>query len=221
MAALSIPEQHQLGLAKILALPDDVVDRLIAALENVAPSSRSVDIIQGVALTAPDLLPEDDMRSVVSTLYSLYNLRAVVDVPLTRFLKDLMSGLKGSGNPTLQSIDTEALETRLRRLTTIPSLELSAKAFSLQREHEHLFHDAQIFTDLRPVFKKDVSEDPVGMVLAYTLKVIFHDGTRHKEVYFALDADDVTRLKQVVERAEAKSDTLKRLLEAKEIRRMA
>jgi len=222
MAALSIPEQYQSGLAKIATLPNARIDELISSLKNVNPSSRSADFVSSAIEKVPDLASNEDLKSAVVTLYSLYMLRAVVRLPISRFVPDLLAAAKDSGSPTLRSAaDDPDFKSKLQRLMTIDSLELSAKAFSLEREHEHLFHDAQIFTDLRPVFNKDVSAEPIGMVLAYTMKLIFHDGTRHKEFYLALDEDDIARLKKVVERAETKADTLRRLLETKQIRRMA
>lgn len=223
MPTFAIPEHQQSALIRIRELSDGAFDQFIRALENVEPTAKSADLFENVKRQAPDLMAIEDLRSALSTLYSLYNLRAMVDVSSTHFIRDLLRAIQDSGNEHLKFSDTEkgAFEERLVRLMDIGPLNLSSKAFMLQREHEHLFHDVQLFTDLRPVFGANPSEEPIGMVLAYTLKVVYHGARQHEELYIALDSDDVAKLKSVIERAETKAETLKRLLSAKQIRPMA
>lgn len=53
------------------------------------------------------------------------------------------------------------------------------------------------------------------MLLEHTLKIVFHDGFRHRELYMALDTSDISRLREVIDRAEKKAASLKSLLNSK------
>jgi hypothetical protein len=103
----------------------------------------------------------------------------------------------------------------------LPSLNVVAvKAKELQMEAERTFCDARVITDLRPVFGGNVAESPTSMVIVHTLKVGYHgtNSARHRELFMSLDADDIAKLKKVLDRAEEKTKTLKSKLDAAGIR---
>jgi hypothetical protein len=54
----------------------------------------------------------------------------------------------------------KAIAPFAERLSTLLNLEcllLAARAMDIGTEHDRVFHDARIFTDVRPVFGPDVS----------------------------------------------------------------
>jgi hypothetical protein len=103
------------------------------------------------------------------------------------------------------------------RLLSVDSLVFLAKANALQRDHEKIFHSAKILTDIRPVFHV-ANQPPADMILEYTLKLVYHDGSRrHREIYMVLDQRDIVALRETIGRAEQKAASLKALCESKEI----
>jgi hypothetical protein len=97
---------------------------------------------------------------------------------------------------------------------------VDAKAKELQLEAEHTFCDARVVTDLRPVFGGNISDSPEAMILVHTLKLGYHDSgsQTHKEMYLALDADDVVKLAEILRRAQEKTKTLKGKMDSAGIR---
>jgi len=77
-----------------------------------------------------------------------------------------------------------------------------------------------VITDLRPVFKGPPDESPAGMVLFHTLKLTYWDRQRDDRSSFdiALDENDVSNLKKLLERAEMKAKTLRSQLQNSGIR---
>jgi hypothetical protein len=87
----------------------------------------------------------------------------------------------------------------------------------LKMDHQSILEDAKIVTDLRPVFDKP-GERPLGAIITHTLKIVHHESGEHKELFFALDADDVLNLKRIAERALEKMSSLKDFIKSADIK---
>lgn len=218
MPTLIIPEQYKKGLVAISKLSDSEISLLAGALKQL-PSTTWLkqDVAAAIRKALPGWEPKkaDD---VALTLQSLYQVRASSEVSLKEFVGDLVDAMEASGRPELQIASAEQSHF-VQKLETILGLEspaFLAKAGVLQRDHEHIFHAAKILTDLRPVFHAP-DEPPTDVILEYTLKIVFHDGGRHREMYMALDAQDIAHLREAIDRAEKKTASLKSLLESKGI----
>ena len=112
-------------------------------------------------------------------------------------------------SPSLQSTTAE----RISRLIQMPAIASTARAVDIQTEHSKVFHDARIFSDVRPIFGEDPSVTPEGAVINEILKIEFFEVGGLGEIYLALDRADLLRLEQLVQRALAKTDTLRGVLE--------
>ena len=178
------------------------------------------DIVAAVAPNVTGFQPQE-LNALIRTLYSLYQVRALSDASVDAFAHDLADAMNAIGNPALALTDAERnpFIKNISALLSVESLKFIAKAVSLQRDHEHIFHDVKILTDLRPVFHEP-DQEPKEMIVEYTLKIVFHDGNRHREIYMALDAEDVSHFHAVIERAEKKAASLTSLLESKGITRL-
>jgi len=86
----------------------------------------------------------------------------------------------------------------------------AAKAGPVLTEHERIFEDARILTDIRLIFHPDLSEKPNAAVVVHMLRITTRDilGDR-KAQYVALDSNDIRFLKQLMDRAIKKEETLK------------
>jgi hypothetical protein len=209
------------GLAALSALSDSEVSSLAQALssmpENVRLRQEIAEFVQG---RLPDFRP-GKIDGLVRALHSLYQARGVMETEtsLDRFIDDLADAMTSSGIPSLALTDAERnrFVQNMHKLLDVDGLSFLAKAHALQTEHERLFHDAKILTDLRPVFHAP-DEPPVDMILEYTLKIVFHDGSRrHREIFMAMDEGDIARLKKAIERAEKKAASLKALMNSKNL----
>jgi hypothetical protein len=151
-----------------------------------------------------------DLKGLVHALASLYRLRSRSDITAEVLANDVAEATSKDGY--FQGISPDLTRDRLARLLALDSLNLiDAKAKELQSEAERTFCDTRIVTDLRPVFGSNVAGSPDAMIIVHTLKIGYHDAgdQKHKEMYFALDTDDIGKLAEALRRAQDKTKALK------------
>ena len=86
---------------------------------------------------------------------------------------------------------------------------ISMKAARLAHSHERIFMNAEIITDLRPVFTSK-GDKILNMVVQHTLVLTQHDNQHHdSDFHFVMDAQDILTLKTACERAILKAQVLK------------
>jgi hypothetical protein len=220
MADLTIPEKYYSAVAKIRRLSEVDVEVLSSALQQASSTTDPRQLAAQIASKVTGI-NDQDLREIVRTLSALCQVRASAEVTVTQFAADLREAMRDSGNKELAVPDEEApgFERRISKLIQADALNVAAKAADLRVEYPKLFCDARILTDLRPVFGADPAARPIGFVFAHTLKLDFHvaDGG-HEEFYVALDSGDIAKLKDVLRRAEIKSESLRALLKEAGIR---
>jgi len=203
LPGLTIPPEQLPALQKIRAMSAESLESFAAAL-STSPRTAAI----------PDL-SSDDSESIRKTLTELYKVRSYFDVELSKFVTDIVDALQGSF-PTEQA---DTFKASLTRLLAIDSLNVEAKAFSLKGEYEHAFCTARILTDARPIYGVDPSGAPAAMMIIHTLRVSYHDeSSRLREIYIAMDQDDVTAMKEALDRADVKFKSLKNVFAAANIR---
>jgi hypothetical protein len=217
MPQLTIPEDYVAGLAQIVALPDAVINELTSAL---AESPASLDIkaatssISGKVLT----IPQKDIRRILATLLSLYSLRAFRETETDDFIDDIVRAMKRSKRPELALADSDnRFRDRLKRLLGFSAFATASKAVFLQHEHEHTLCTARIFTDARPVYGDDATSLPSVVAITHMLKLAYHEGNRLEEIHVALDKADLMKLKLLIERAESKGASFRKVFDSANI----
>lgn len=221
MATLTIPKRHHAALAKIRRLPDKEVNELASALSQ---PPATLDPQRLASLISPKVIgvSAEDLTDIIGTLCDLYVIRAARDVPIQQFTSDIVSAMRDSRDEDLHvsEEETSGLQGRLSRMLEIESLSLASKALDLRNEHHRVFCDTRILTDLRPVFGSEPSSRPIGAVIIHILKLEYHSASGHEEFYVALDPGDITKLIEVLKRAEAKAQSLRALLSELGIREL-
>jgi hypothetical protein len=108
--------------------------------------------------------------------------------------------------PKLQKFFSEALA--LHR-----SVGTAAKTGQVMTQHEHVFTNARLLTDVRPVFHPDVDDIPDAAVIVHMLRITERDASnKRSDTYYALDSNDIRRLKAIIERAIKKEDTIRKMM---------
>ena len=207
MPGLSVQKSDRAGLAILREIPDSAVNVL---LQEVEKSPSSVPVIPGVS-------PEDVER-VKDALDTMYGIRAFHDVPLKEFISDVCDSLRE--HKELDATDEPKLRERLARLLAVEPWIVAAKALVLQNEHERNFCSVRILTDARPVFANGVKGPPSAMVITHTLKLSYHEGAggHLSDIYLSFGSNDITELRDALNRAEDKAPSLRTLLEAGNVR---
>jgi hypothetical protein len=215
VARLSIPKDHQIGLVRLQALSVPTATVLLAAIVSAAEKTQSgnlsTDDLVGVGYEG---IPLDQLESILDALDGVYHARAVVEMPLDQFVKDIAESLRSLSLPNVRMSENETrqFEERLTQFMSVPGIARAAKGNILMYERERTVHGFRILTDARPIFGDDVEKPPEAIEITHTLKITYHQGTRHEEEYFALDEADLAELGLVVERAELKAKSLRAAL---------
>lgn len=213
MASLRIPEKYKSGLAAISSLPDSHFGKLLRAVEDCPAFVTVADIAAHVAQSVPEI-DGNEVERILSSLCSLYTVRIDIGITVHRLASDVFDAMRLTAEEGLKisTSEQQKFKDRLEKLLSADCLSYAAKAQGLRSDFACIFCDAKILTDLRPIFEKP-EEHPTGAVITHTLKLVYHEGGNHKELYLALDLEDITELKKILDRAESKDKSLIPFLE--------
>ena len=164
--------------------------------------------------------------------------KAQLGLPVIRAIVDavgiLQWELRGRGLSTSEVVDTvrralddaepdESLregyrnDTFKQRLVTLlelnQSLNLELKIGRLIYEQERSVQEMRIVTELRPIFRDDVDDVPVGNIALHNLRLSYFQDGEQKSFFVTLDSDDIIKLRAQLNRAEEKEASLRKALE--------
>lgn len=212
MSALTVPEEHAGGIARIKNLAPEEVDAVVHALERAtAGTERELFSLLRPVL---DSLKPKELRELIEVLRSLYGARTGMDIPADQFAAELIAAVRQREDDlrVTDPSELERLENTFERILSVHPLSMMAKARDLLYEHENTFCDARVVTDMRPVFDADIKLPPTEVVITHTLKIEYHHAGQHTEIHISVDKDDIDTLIAVLFRAQEKSATLAAVL---------
>jgi len=208
LSGLTIPKEHRPPLIKILAIPEPSFDAFVSALEK---SPNSVPAAQSIS--------SDDAEEIRDVIKELYGVRTYFDMDVSEFVLALAEDLQETEPTAFPITEVAKFNGRLTKLLTIDSVSIALKATSLKREYERRFCTARIMTDARPIYGEDPLHAPSAVLITHNLRVSYHDDSSHlKEIYFAMDSDDVADLQEVLDRADSKAKSLVSIFAAANVR---
>jgi len=206
-----IPKAAEGPLAEFIKLSDGEVERLVEAVRRAKPSLLPAAFAQEVASTSG--IAAGRVEAILSAFGGMYLARISAGSSLDAFVAALSSALQKRGDEVPQPRDWNAFQTNVKTLLACEdSLGVTAKAMDLMTDHERNFHDTRIVTDVRHIFAADPAQPPKAAVVAHVLNLVYSEIDGVKEMYLALDASDLKRLKSVIERAEAKEANLRKMI---------
>jgi hypothetical protein len=227
LAKLNIPQRYRAPLSSIRFLSEESVQKIRFLLDQVVlaeSSSTGTDAQMpsdpGAVITAvkssASVTDIPNLKDLLETLAALYEIKAQRDSTIKELVDDICDAMEAI-EPDLQLPDAERGEFSEKLLTLLSAdvFSIVTKAHDLATEGERIFCHARMLTDLRPVFGANIKDGPRAMVVMHTFKLAYHEqGSRkdHGEFYVTLDAEDLQKLKDIIERAEAKAKTLASIL---------
>jgi len=224
VSILSIPERYQFGVSKIRDLPMDTVRLFRAALdksvfneERQEATAVAASAFESISRSANE--PAGEFKKISEALVSMYLAKSGRDIPLEEFANRVADALEALPDPALRLApgDRGPFKEKLQILLGAEVFGVISKIDDLRTESERVFCHARIVTDLRPVFGSDVRTGPMALLVTHTLKIAYHGSGRNgdNELYVSLDARDLSELKDVILRAEAKASTLRPVVDSK------
>lgn len=223
MAELTtIPREYQAGLAELLKLvKEGQAEELVSALKGVRPV-RSRAALRAALAVKLENLESSTVADIVDTLIALFSVRDSLSQSAPEFADTMINVMNRTGSDDLALSDgtvRDSFGVVFTQILEIESLEVAAKAIVLDYEQENIVHGPlRVLTDVRPIFNSGKTDLTIrGAMITYTLKFNYHDGRSMKEMFAALDAEQVDELINVLERAKSKAESLERWVKGSEI----
>ncbi len=199
----------QEDLAHLVEHSDELpkIAELAAALDPSVGFSGAATVIESETGT-----PSADAHRLLWTIWNLHSLGNRFRLPTEELLRTTFAVLEGRVSDPAPAAWEKAkapIAEFLGQLSDSHPLVVAKKAERLGLDHQNLLSEARFVTDIRPVFDSSGNKILESLVMQ-TLIVDYSDGHGTRRIEFALDADDVSQLRRLCERAEHKALTLKK-----------
>jgi hypothetical protein len=212
---LRIPKHHYGALAKLLHLDEGAFQMLIKVFQEKPPTisreNYTTYVVQNVDVDA------NDVADMLDVLISLYSVRNEINLSSDDFVDTVVQAIGDTQYDALKPSDGDwsTIKDRIRELLSFDhSLGIIAKSSYLLTQHERVFQEARVFTDVRPIFSEDAQVSPIGGLIVHQLRIAYFEDNELKEFFVALDMDDIDKLRTQLNRADAKARSISSLLKS-------
>ncbi len=211
-ATLTIPEKALPDLEKIAELSDEVFNTILSVLRDQKPTLTTTQLEEQIGQKLEDSV-RLNLASVLTPTFVLFTFKEKSGASARELAEAVFKSSAVAKSDKITEPLKEKLKARLEALLSLDnSLGVTAKALDVMTEHEHVFCGARILSDIRPVFCGPTNT-ATAAVIVHNLQIAYHEGGSHRELYVAMDTDDIATLKKIVERAENKARLLENMLE--------
>ena len=206
---LTVPTRHIEPFERLRALGDDQFSELFKALTEADTTAHRHALTEFVHERA--LLGLEETNSILDALMGL----AAHSQQSRSSALEVAERVAISPQFTQTGSVDEQFSNRLARALSCEVIRLNSKAISLGAAHERIFVSAQILTDLRPLFDDSITDkpEPDAAVICHTLMLHFIGSTgTHDDFFVVLSDDDIETMRDALDRAIQKAESLRTLL---------
>ncbi len=212
MAIINIPKRQYATLRKLSELSDPQFAELLKELNEVE-ASLSVEKFTEHLSEKVKSIPKNVITEIITLLCGLYPAKEKNDKTSSQIATDIKETVEDEKPETFPQDKAATLQIRMEKLLSVDkAIAITAKAFDVVTEHQRIFCGARIFSDIRPVFSA-AADSVAAAVVLHTLNISYHEAGNHKEFYVVLENSELEDLKEVIGRAEKKSETLQSIIE--------
>lgn len=213
MAKIQIPKTIEMGLAELFNLSDEVRLQLISEMGKLEPTLKP-KILVTIIKAKLSAITAHDIESAINTIASLSFARMSLEKSVSEFSADIVEALEeGEHKPQgLNERNRDSFIVHLAKLLDMPAIRISSKSDELLHQHEHALSKVRIITDIRPVFGGESMNFPEAAVLIHMLKITYIQEDSLKDFFVAMDSNDIKLLRDALDRAEKKAESLKSIL---------
>jgi hypothetical protein len=219
MPTVTIPESAYPAIQALVHLSSEDFELLLKALAGADAAAMPDQFATHVAEKTPGIKALTT-KAIVNELFKLASVKEDTGETLPDFAKsiaDAALAAEQSEKFPFSEKDKDVLRDRLVRLFESKApLGLTAKAWDLLTDAQHLYYTSKILTDIRPVFNEDGTATEAA-VMIHHLMIHYRDSNDHKNFFVTLDSRDLKHLRGVLDRAERKIATLKPILKRSEV----
>ncbi|MBU1426291.1 MAG: hypothetical protein KKH12_14010 [Gammaproteobacteria bacterium] len=209
---LRIPAEGFKGLDILQGLQPDGLQELISALIRV-PLSFDREKFFSAVQQEVKLIALTDLQILLRTVFSLHVTYSYSNRKLDTFLDDVIKALKENDEFGKQFSKTDWTKFRsiLEKLFSIDSLLCLSKAVDIVSEHSRIFTGSRVLTDIRPVFGSNESQIS-ALFVSHNLKLEYFENGEERELFVALDDEDIESLIETLQRSQKKAKAIKAIV---------
>ena len=198
MAKYEIPEIFGSGFSLIGNCDDKTLDLILETINSAELGDQPDDLVK----KAPEKLKIDskDLRIIFGTIFTLINFLIETDKKSSTVLEDIV-------NSYIEEFP-EAAKTKDFLLKSLNKIVYSQgkvtqtiKGYNLLSEGEKVYMKSRIISDMRLVFDTNVETKTRGVVLIHQLKLTYRESGEWKEIFIAMDSNDLNNLNENILRA--------------------
>ena len=217
MPIVKIPEEDLPVLRDLAGMDEADFASLVTAIERSQPTLKPSNLVDQITKDQNVKIRRQQLFPLLRTILGIYELNGgqVKDVAET-----ISESAAAQKKVEFAANLISTLQARLTKLLSFDSsLGVTSKALDVMRENERTFCNARIISDVRPIFA-NTTKKAAAAVVVHNLQIGYHEpGSKaHKEFYVALDMQDIQKLKEVIARAEEKTEALQAIVNAANVR---
>ncbi len=185
-------------------------NQIIDKINFISPESP-MDIVDEIAKETA--LNQGQIREILDFLGHFYINYYAFHLTKEDFLENIISSSLKYYDMDLK-IDENIKESLKKVLEMENSLGILSKLTALSRDNPHLFALSRIITDLRHIYYNNPSKPPEYAFVKHSMIIEYLDNDNIlKDIVITMSYDDLLQLKEVVDRAIDKEQTIRNLSE--------
>jgi hypothetical protein len=214
MPALTIPKSSYAAFQHLIRFDAHEFEAFLDALSKAEPSLDQDNFWKHVAaqLGGAD---KSVIKTIVQEIFDMHDAISHADSKeIAAFVGEIAEAafFAKSEQFPFEEGDKKILKDRLIRIFEgRKGLNITMKAMGVLTDQDHLFLHARIMTDVRPVFNER-GDSVDAAVIVHNLRIHYSVDSDHKDIYFAMDTNDIQSLRAALDRADVKAKCLQGLL---------
>lgn len=210
LSTYQVPKQFREPFEAVATLADNDFNQISTLVSDAADGDQMTELTEAVVAALPDV----ESGTVDGMLEGLVTFQQMLHSSGTSVADGALM-LSESPDLTLQPEQREILRKRLLELLNAARIRVVSKALTLSLDHERVYLDSKVITDIRPIFGTDDEPSVDGALVNHVLRMTYIDAAGVRTtISLALDSRDLVGLKSALDRAEKKEVAVRALLEA-------
>jgi hypothetical protein len=207
MAKLNIPEYLKRGLHLVTDFSKKQKNGLIQQLVSLEIGVSRKELQESFCKELKIDLSQSN--ALVDLIFS-FSISDELSVKTEDFAADLVETIKNKKDHTLKSYLIKMIQSSKGE-----SLVALVKGSFIIGDRENIYRESKIYTDIRPIYTNPNSNELkiLGHSALFNLKVSYvksADEGQRKNIFLALDREDLKKLKEEIVRAENKASLVKK-----------
>jgi hypothetical protein len=205
MANYSIPNRFLPGFELIHSLDSSQIEEVIRSL-NLINIGDGPNVLADI-LVENDKIKNVDTNLISRTIFSIINL--VQEDDINNIVPELSKSFSLSSQIGNKDNPTELIPRLELIIKSSAKISLSIKALQVRSEYKNVIQDSKIITDIRVIFEDNLYADKKNAIIVHNLKLEYLDDQEPRDLYFAMDKQDLLKLRETIDRALVKEESIR------------